>query len=236
MIIEPFTKDFSYRFCWSSNALEGNTLSLEETISLIEFDEVCGKHKFSEYMEAKGLYTAIQNKMIPFRKQEITETWIKESNALIGESGEYRLGNVYIGSIAEAVYYPPVYTELPERMKAFIENVNTEKKTTTEAIEEIVRQHIEFERIHPFSDGNGRVGRMILNQQMINNDMLPVVIKPTGKYRQAFRAFDKNLDISVMIYLIGKGEIEALDRIEALQMKKCNNFHCEKNFAKYREK
>ncbi|CUX31580.1 hypothetical protein BN3456_01338 [Clostridium sp. C105KSO13] len=40
IILSPFTKDFSLRFCWSSNAIEGNTLSLDETISLIEYDEV----------------------------------------------------------------------------------------------------------------------------------------------------------------------------------------------------
>ena len=40
VIMKPFIKDFAYRFCWSSNALEGNTLSLDETICLIDYDEV----------------------------------------------------------------------------------------------------------------------------------------------------------------------------------------------------
>lgn len=58
----------------------------------------------------------------------------------------------------------------------------------------ITEYHIRFERIHPFSDGNGRTGRMIMNQQLINNDMLPITIDKTSKYRQAFRAYEKNGD------------------------------------------
>lgn len=48
-VLEMFTKDFSLRFCWSSNALEGNTLSLDETVSVIEYDEVRSGHTFREY-------------------------------------------------------------------------------------------------------------------------------------------------------------------------------------------
>ncbi len=76
LVLEPFLSDFTYRFCWSSNALEGNTLSLEETISLLEYDEVSGGHTFTEYQEAKNLYYAIQKMFLPISKKEITETWI----------------------------------------------------------------------------------------------------------------------------------------------------------------
>ena len=79
LIIEAFKKDFEYRFCWSSNSLEGNTLSLDETIDLIEFDEVNSNHTFSEYVEAKNLYSAIK-KNLSFNYREITEKWIKDIN------------------------------------------------------------------------------------------------------------------------------------------------------------
>ena len=73
---EIFVKDFAYRFCWSSNAIEGNTLSLDETISVIEYDEVRSGHTFSEYAEAKNLYNAITNQLLPLEKKDITEEWI----------------------------------------------------------------------------------------------------------------------------------------------------------------
>lgn len=75
---DVFTKDFSYRFCWSSNAIEGNTLTLDETISLIEYDEVKSGHTFSEYQEAKNLFYAIEKMMLPLEEKTITEDWIKK--------------------------------------------------------------------------------------------------------------------------------------------------------------
>lgn len=77
LIFEPFHKDFMYSFCWSSNAIEGNTLSLDETISLLEYDEVSAGHSFREYDEAKRLYSAIK-KYLSFENKEITENWIKD--------------------------------------------------------------------------------------------------------------------------------------------------------------
>lgn len=73
LISEPFYKDFKYSFCWSSNAIEGSTLSLDETISLLEYDEVSSAHTFKEYDEAKRLYSAIE-KYISFEKKKLQKT------------------------------------------------------------------------------------------------------------------------------------------------------------------
>ena len=118
LILAPFTKDFALSFCWSSNAIEGNTLSLEETISLIEYDEVSAGHTYAEYHEAKNLYQAIQELLIPFHIETVTEEWIKKGNGIIlGNKGEYRRNRVYIGSLVEAVYYPPEPEQVPELMQ-----------------------------------------------------------------------------------------------------------------------
>lgn len=218
LVREPFTKDFALRFCWSSNAIEGNTLSLEETVSLIVYDEVHSGHTYSEYQEAKGLYSAISKLMVPFQKREITEEWVKEANSLVmGWEGEYRTDNVYIGNLVEAVYYPPSWDLVPALMKDYMKKVNFKENSIQKAIEEIATQHIKFERIHPFHNGNGRVGRMILNQQLINNDLLPICIKPTGKYRQAFRSYEKNNDISLLVHVLGKAEEESADLVLGLK-------------------
>ncbi len=83
LLMSWFTDDFAVRFCWSSNAIEGNTLSLEETFALVEFDEVNASHTYTEYEEAKNLYSAIKNLLIPFHVEPITEDWIKKSNRII---------------------------------------------------------------------------------------------------------------------------------------------------------
>lgn len=220
MIQEPFYKDFSYRFCWSSNAIEGNTLSLAETISLIDYDEVRSGHTFTEYQEAKNLYHAITDILLPSRKQDITEEWIKKANALVMDwEGNYRKGPVYVGSMAEVIYYPPKAELVPELMQTHISEINIHKESIKEIIETVAKQHIQFERIHPFQDGNGRVGRMILNQQLINHDLFPLCINPKGKYRQAFRRYNKNGDISQMVHILAKEEISAIERIKDYQEK-----------------
>lgn len=58
-----------------------------------------------------------------------------------------------------------------------------------------------------------------MNQQLINHGFLPVSILPTGKYREAFRRYDKKEDLSEMVYVLLKSELEAFDRVRSLALK-----------------
>lgn len=218
---KAFEKDFSMRFCWSSNAIEGNTLDLDETVALLEYDMVRSGHTYTEYQEAKNLYHAIYEQMLPFGKKEISEEWIKKANGIIcGTEGKYRKHSVYIGTLIEATYYPPEACRVPELMKEFLREILISSMSITEKLERIAEQHICFERIHPFRDGNGRVGRMILNQQLINQGLLPLIIKPSGSYRQAFRCYEKNKDVSLMTHILCKGELESIEKFKLLVQKR----------------
>lgn len=218
LICGPFLDDFSRRFCWSSNAIEGNTLSLDETVAFIDFDEVRSGHSYSEYQDTKALYRAICTMMLPFQERKIDEAWIKKANAILMMQEEgYRQKNVYIGTTLEAVYYPPSYTDVPDLMRKFVQRTEIEKTDDiTDVMEKIARNHMDFERIHPFADGNGRTGRMILNQQLINQNFLPVIIEAKGDYRQAFRRYDRNGDVSQMVHIIAKGELASIKRVAQL--------------------
>lgn len=218
IILRVFQKDFRYRFCWSSNALEGNTLSLDETVALIDYDETRGGHTYKEYWEAKNLFSAISRFLDLNVENPVTEEWIQEANHIImGKEIEgYRTGEVYVGTLAEAVYFPPKAEDVPELMKKFCEGLMIEKSNIVNAVGEIARQHILFERIHPFSDGNGRTGRIILNQQLVNQGLLPIILEKKSDYRQAFRRYDKNKDTSFMEHLICKGELDAIGRLQSL--------------------
>ncbi len=223
LIMGPFVNDFALRFCWSSNAIEGNTLSLEETVSVIEYDEVQSGHTYSEYRDAKNLYQSVQKMMIPFQKRKLTEEWIKTANGYIrGMEGEYRKGKVYIGSLVEAVHYPPDPERVPELMKSFFAKWDDSYtgKNLYEKMELFAKEHIEFESVHPFQDGNGRVGRMLLSQRMINEGLLPITISPTGKYRRAFQRYEKQGDLSQMVHEICRAEAEAIDRMQCLAERK----------------
>ncbi len=78
--------------------------------------------------------------------------------------GEYRDTSVYIGNLSEAIYYPPNPQDVPELMTNWIREANMETVAVKEIFEKIAVSHIHFARIHPFADGNGRTGRMIINQ------------------------------------------------------------------------
>jgi Fic family protein len=219
-----FMDDFAVRFCWSSGALEGNTLSLEEIFALIEYDEVRAGHTYTEYQEAKNLFRAIQESMLPFSQKTITEEWIQKSNGTIrGTDGSYRTIPLRVGTQFETVYFPPAPEQVPTLMQSYMEKVNFTADTFAEIIELTVRSHLHFERIHPFSDGNGRTGRMILNQQLINPGLLPITIHKNSDYRQAFKRYDKNGDISLMVHVVLDGEREAIQRLRDFQEKATKN-------------
>ena len=221
LVMEPFYKDFSYRFCWNSNSIEGNTLSLDETIEVIDFDTVRSGHTYQEYTEAKNLYRAIQEYFV-LSGSKITQEWIQEVNGcILGEKPGYRKNNLYIGTMTEAVYYPPAFGQVPELMEKLMDQLSGKKDLSArpEKILELAEGHIRFERIHPFRDGNGRTGRFILNQQLINEELLPILITDQSKYRQALRRYDKNGDVSMMAYLIGNGERQSLETIKGLWKK-----------------
>lgn len=216
-----FADDFALRFCWSSNAIEGNTLSLDETVALVEYDEVRAGHTYSEYQDAKNLYRAISTSMIPLHHAWITEDWIKRNNRLIrGGAGGYRTENVRVGNLFETSYIPPDFAKVPRLMQDFLDTVNFSTMPVLETFEEVAVQHITFERIHPFKDGNGRAGRMILNQQLINRGLLPVVITKNSAYMQAFRQYGKNGDYSKMLHELLKAEEEAIARLIAFEKKR----------------
>ena len=220
-----FSDDFALRFCWSSNAIEGNTLSLDETVALVEYDEVRAGHTYSEYRDAKNLYRAIRASLIPFHQEKISEEWIKENNRLLrGEDGEYRRKDNRVGTLVETTYVPPHFEEVPALMRGFVSSVNFEAAAFAELIEQLAKSHLQFERIHPFWDGNGRVGRMILNQQMINHGLLPVALNKNRSYRDSFKRFDRNGDTSLLVHEILKEELQSISRLCEFEKKRQRGF------------
>lgn len=201
-----FCSDMRRRMCWNSNAIEGNTLSLDETVALIDYDEVRNGHTYSEYMDAKNMYTAVREYISFEQAQEITINWITAVHtALFGCNTGFRQKNVYIGTIAEVAYQPPQFQRIPELMEEYLLQVNVRETCPEECVRQLAQKHIQFERIHPFIDGNGRTGRCILNQLLLNNGFPPAMIMDKSKYRQAFRQYDKNGATELMEYVIWKG-------------------------------
>ena len=95
----------------------------------------------------------------------------------------------------------PDYKKVPELMEEISSEWNDLEGTLKEVLEKITELHFRFERIHPFEDGNGRTGRMILNRQLINIGLLPIALDKISKYRCCFKVYERMMFIFFMKYL-----------------------------------
>lgn len=128
-------------------------------------------------------------------------------------AGRYRQRNVIITGTD---YLPPDYQKVPELMKKHIENLNSEVKDK-HPLEHSSDMHAEFEAIHPFIDGNGRVGRLLLSILGMKNGYCPVIIPPIRRveYIAAMQKSNKgNLNaLRAFILSVIYEEMKALKRL-----------------------
>ena len=205
--IERLAEEFMIDFTYNSNAIEGNTLTLKETALALEGMTIDQK-PLKDHLEAVGhrdAFLYVQD----VAKQELplSETVIKNIHALVlmnrpDDKGVYRRIPVRI----MGAYTDPVQPYMIEPRMAELLSVNEERKSTMTDIERIALFHLEFEGIHPFIDGNGRTGRLILNLDLIRNGYPPINVKFTDRkrYYDAFDAFYKDNDPTPMTELIAE--------------------------------
>lgn len=172
-----YVEDFVTRSTYHSNAIEGNTLTYAETYAILYNDnsfKIDGK-------EPREIYEAINHKNaleLAFKNlqgnAEFDERLIKEINETINknikETQGFRKIQVFIQG---SDHIPPEPEKIPNLMNYFVYNYNNDNQ---EIFEKIAKYHIEFEKIHPFEDGNGRTGRLLINYELLKNDLPPVVI------------------------------------------------------------
>lgn len=205
--IKYFNNEFSISASHNSNAIEGNTFTFDETKLLIERGIVTGAHSLRESEDIVGykqafdfLYEAEK------QKQPITEEFIKKIHGFVlrgeEEAGQYRKIQNYIGDMVRIVYTPCPPTQVPEKMKTYVEELQADCKRNAENIGQgqirwielfhnLAKHHIEFENIHPFIDGNGRTGRLLLIYEMISLGLLPVDIRyeERDRYYAAIKSY-----------------------------------------------
>ena len=81
-------------------------------------------------------------------------------------------------------------------------------------IRRIAELHLQFEMIHPFQDGNGRTGRFVMDQMLLNEGWMPAIILNQSKYRQEFRIYERNCDTALMEYCIAAGVARTCEILE----------------------
>lgn len=190
-----YLEDLITRSTYHSNAIEGSTLTYAETYAILYNDnsfKIGGK-------EPREIYEAINHKKaleLVFKNlqnnDEFNEGFVRKLNETINrdikDNEEYRTVQVFIRG---SEHIPPAPEKVPNLMNYFIYNYNHDEQNI---FYKLAKYHIEFEKIHPFEDGNGRTGRLLLNYGLIKNNLPPVVISKDDRVK--YFEFLKNDDIT----------------------------------------
>jgi Fic family protein len=168
-----------------SNAMEGTTLSFGETKELLEHGNTAGDKPIHEQLVILGFAKAydviVREATNP--NNIINSSFIKDIHAIMFEDalkvspeyiskpiGAYRLDERRIKGVN-------IKLSLPSMIANDVENLLYRIKSNSMSLLDISDFHIQFERIHPFADGNGRVGRLIMAYQAIQNNIIPPLIE-----------------------------------------------------------
>ena len=191
-IVQNLREDLILRWTYNSNAIEGNTLTLNETKVALEGITVGGK-SLREHFEAINHKEAIEFvESLVAADDMLSEYTVKSLHTLIlkniddENAGSYRNVNVLISG---ATHRPPSHLEVASKMEAFIDWYRTEAQTL-HAVERVCRVHVDFVGIHPFSDGNGRTSRLLMNFELMKSGFPPVVLKVENRLAY-YDALDK---------------------------------------------
>src|SRR3989338_9023457 len=203
---------------YSSNAIEGNTLTESETKVVIEDGITIGGKSLREHFEAIGHAKAYDH-VYSLLDKPVSEKDILFLHKLCLEqrdaenAGRYRQKNVLITGTD---YLPPDYHRRPELMKKHIENLNGNVKDK-HVLAWASDIHAEFESIHTFIDGNGRIGRLLLSISTMKNGYCPVIIPPIrrAEYIDAMQRANKgNLNtLRAFVASIIYEEMKSLKRL-----------------------
>lgn len=219
--LKRLREEFMIENTYNSNAIDGNTLTLRETALILQEGVTIAQKPIKEHLEAIGHKDAFEYVVtLADTHSPLTERVIKDIHSLIlmndaNNKGVYRSVPV---RILGANHTPPQPYLVPVQMEQLIANYETMKREK-HIIEAIAEFHLRFEGIHPFIDGNGRTGRLVLNLELMKAGLLPVNVKFADRalYYSCFdEYYSDQRSADPMIELISKYESEELQRYIAL--------------------
>jgi Fic family protein len=216
---EAYQERFLYDSIYHSNAIEGNGLTREEVERVLAANEVIAGKPFSDHVAVLGYRDAVLLGQHYVRENtRITEHEIRRLHCrmLIDHqevSGEYRNYNLMIHG-----HRPTSYEKVPYKMLQICDARPSEDR---HPIESIAFFHLRLEKIHPFGDGNGRVGRLIINIMLEQLGYPAVIVTLDDKktYYEALSAYDGldgNPRVRPMQSLLARLVIRQLDGLLAL--------------------
>jgi Fic family protein len=179
--LRQLQKYYDVELTYTSNAIEGNTLTLRETAEVIEHGITVGGKKLKDHLEAVDHYDAVLwMRDLAGRNAAIGENTVCELHRRIVARSVPEIAGVYSSHRRRIAGSPVVFPnplKLPELMQAFGRDLEASPATPEAAFD----AHFRLTAIHPFSDGNGRTARLLMNLLLIRGGYVPVAVRPEDR-------------------------------------------------------
>ena len=184
---EKTLEQVAIAFTYNTNAIEGSTITLQETRELVEHS-IAPNRSLKDIKETEA-HVKVFLGMLKKREPIVIGLILKWHKSLFQETkpdiaGKFRHYLVRVGG-----YIAPDWQDVKKLMRELVEFYENNKKKN--AIELAARMHYNFEKIHPFGDGNGRVGRLLMNYILWQNGY-PMLIIEYKKRKAYYKALEKN--------------------------------------------
>ncbi len=200
---------------YNSNAIENSTLTLKETEKILLEMAVSREVSLREVYEAKNLA-----RVVGYIRNKSQDTDInKESILFLHQMLISGIDDSFAGRFREKGEYVRVGTHIapaPEHVERMIDSIIVEYSSDLSAyfVDKIAKFHLDFETIHPFIDGNGRIGRVLLNFQLMRLGFPGIIIRNKEKkgYYRSFNDYRDNENTRVMEKIISLALTESLHK------------------------
>ena len=177
-----YIDDLLVRIAYHSSAIEGNTISLADTVTILLHETIPGKVSKREFYEIENHKQALEYVIDQLENNEsLSLNIVRGIHTQLMDHLNFDRGmwKTHDNAIVGADFNTASAHDVPYLMKQWIDNLNYrlhQSKTDEEKIKHILEMHIDFERIHPFSDGNGRTGRLLIIYSLLEHDISPIII------------------------------------------------------------
>ena len=194
--------DIKLEFLYHSNKLEGSTFNLEQLNVLLDEDKIIGEHSVDDVQETINSLKLFDF-VIKTIDEELTPRLLKEYHSLLKSN-----------TIDSERGFAGVYKKIPNKLRGVDietaqpyevdEKIDKLLEMEIDTIEDIANFHQRFEHIHPFQDGNGRIGRYLILRQCIENniDLIAIDDEYNKEYKQALYTAQKDNNIIPLVKIL----------------------------------
>jgi len=178
-------KELAIVFTYNTNAIEGSTITLDETRAILE-DQIAPNKPLKDIRETEA-HAKVFLEMLKAQDPISNELLLKWHNEIFKETKQDIAGKFRTWPVRVGPYLPPDANKIEQLMKQLLSFVNESPMNPAETA---IRAHYIFEKIHPFGDGNGRIGRLLMNYILWKNGY-PMFVVKNNKKQAYYKALNK---------------------------------------------